>query len=352
MSALEVRGLRASFGETRVLCGVDLDVPEGTLTAVLGPSGCGKTTLLRAVAGFVTPDAGTVIVDNQVLFGPGTEVPPERRGVALVPQEGSLFPHLDVAGNVAFGLPRDQRRGSRRVAEVLELVGLAGYSKRRPDELSGGQQQRVALARALAPNPRLVLLDEPFSALDAGLRGALRSDVRTALAATGATAVLVTHDQDEALSMADTVAVMDDGVVRMHATPEQVYTGPVDLGVARFVGQLVELRAQLEGTWAHTVLGDVTALPRNRHAAPAGACGGLALRPEQLRLHPGEQGQGTPGQVESVSFHGHDATVAVVLDRPGPDARLLVRTTGPTASAGDRVRVTVEGPGLFFPDPA
>ena len=184
------------------------------------------------------------------------------------------------------------------------------------------------------------------------LRGALRSDVRTALAATGATAVLVTHDQDEALSMADTVAVMDDGVVRMHATPEQVYTGPVDLGVARFVGQLVELRAQLEGTWAHTVLGDVTALPGNRQAAPAGAGGVLALRPEQLRLHPGEQGQGTPGQVESVSFHGHDATVAVVLDRPGPDARLLVRTTGPTASAGDRVRVTVEGPGLFFPDPA
>jgi iron(III) transport system ATP-binding protein len=319
---------------------------------VLGPSGCGKTTLLRAVAGFVTPDAGTVVVDDHVVFGPGADVPPERRGVALVPQEGSLFPHLDVAGNVAFGLPRDQRRGSRRVAEVLELVGLGGYSTRRPDELSGGQQQRVALARALAPNPRLVLLDEPFSALDAGLRGALRSDVRTALAATGATAVLVTHDQDEALSMADTVAVMDDGVVRMHATPEQVYTGPVDLGVARFVGQLVELRAQLEGTRAQTVLGEVTALPGSRHALPTEAGGVLALRPEQLRLHPEAQGRGAPGRVESVSFHGHDATVAVVLDRPGPDARLLVRTTGPTATAGDRVRVTAEGPGLFFPDPS
>jgi iron(III) transport system ATP-binding protein len=239
------------------------------------------------------------------------------------------------------------------VAEVLELVGLGGYSTRRPDELSGGQQQRVALARALAPNPRLVLLDEPFSALDAGLRGALRSDVRTALAATGATAVLVTHDQDEALSMADTVAVMDDGVVRMHATPEQVYTGPVDLGVARFVGQLVELRAQLEGTRAQTVLGEVTALPGSRHALPTEAGGVLALRPEQLRLHPEAQGRGAPGRVESVSFHGHDATVAVVLDRPGlPDARLLVRTTGPTATAGDRVRVTAEGPGLFFPDPS
>jgi len=352
VSALEVRGLRASFGQTRVLRGVDLDVPEGTLTAVLGPSGCGKTTLLRAVAGFVAPDAGTIVVDNHVLFGAGTDVPPERRGVALVPQEGSLFPHLDVAGNVAFGLPRDQRRGSRRVAEVLELVGLAGYAKRRPDELSGGQQQRVALARALAPSPRLVLLDEPFSALDAGLRGAIRSDVRTALAATGATAVLVTHDQDEALSMADTVAVMDDGVVRMHASPEQVYTGPVDLGVARFVGQLVELRAELDGTRARTVLGEVTALPGARHPAFGGGGGVLALRPEQLRLHSFERGPGAAGQVESVSFHGHDATVAVVLDAPGPDSRLLVRTTGPTASAGDRVRITVEGPGLFFPDPS
>ena len=352
MSALEVRGLRASFGQTRVLRGVDLDVPEGTLTAVLGPSGCGKTTLLRAVAGFVAPDAGTIVVDNHVLFGAGTDVPPERRGVALVPQEGSLFPHLDVAGNVAFGLPRDQRRGSRRVAEVLELVGLAGYAKRRPDELSGGQQQRVALARALAPSPRLVLLDEPFSALDAGLRGAIRSDVRTALAATGATAVLVTHDQDEALSMADTVAVMDDGVVRMHASPEQVYTGPVDLGVARFVGQLVELGAELDGTRARTVLGEVTALPGPRHPACGSGGGVLALRPEQLRLHSFERGPGAAGQVESVSFHGHDATVAVVLDAPGPDSRLLVRTTGPTASAGDRVRITVEGPGLFFPDPS
>ena len=351
MSALTIRDLHASFGDTTVLRGVDLDVPEGTLTAVLGPSGCGKTTLLRAVAGFVRPDSGTVMVDNQVLFGPGTDVPPERRGVSLVPQEGSLFPHLDVAGNVAFGLPRDQRRGSRRVAEVLELVGLAGYAKRRPDELSGGQQQRVALARALAPNPRLVLLDEPFSALDAGLRGSIRADVRTALSATGATAVLVTHDQDEALSMADTVAVMDDGVVRMHASPEQVYTGPVDLGVARFVGQLVELPARLEGTAAHTVLGDVVAVPAERHTAATGSSEVLALRPEQLRLHRGDAGAGVPAQVETVSFHGHDATVAVLLEESA-GVRLLVRTTGPTATVGDRVRVTVEGPGLFFADRA
>lgn len=351
MSALTVRGLHASFGDTRVLRGVDLDVPEGTLTAVLGPSGCGKTTLLRAVAGFVRPHSGTVLVENQVVTGPGADVPPERRRIALVPQEGSLFPHLDVAGNVAFGLPREQRRGSRRVTEVLELVGLAGHAQRHPDELSGGQQQRVALARALAPNPRLVLLDEPFSALDAGLRGAIRADVRAALAATGATAVLVTHDQDEALSMADTVAVMDDGVVRMHATPEEVYTGPVDLGVARFVGQLVELPARLDGTSARTVLGDVAAVPAERHTGAAERTGVLALRPEQLRLHSADTGQGVPARVDTVSFHGHDATVAVVLEESA-GSRLLVRTTGPTAAVGDRVRVTVEGPGLFFADHA
>jgi iron(III) transport system ATP-binding protein len=351
VSALEVRDLRVSFGATEVLRGVDLDVPGGTLTAVLGPSGCGKTTLLRVVAGFVRPGSGTVAVDGHVLSGPGTDVPPERRGIALVPQEGSLFPHLDVAGNVAFGLPRDQRRGSARVAEVLELVGLGGLARRRPDELSGGQQQRVALARALAPNPRLVLLDEPFSALDAGLRGSLRSDVRTALAATGATAVLVTHDQDEALSMADTVAVMDDGVVRMHASPEQVYTGPVDLGVARFVGQLVELPARLDGAVARTFLGDVSAVAAARPTAST-ADGVLALRPEQLRLHPAGAADGVPAVVETVAFHGHDATVGLLLEAAGGPARLLVRTTGPTATVGDHVRVTADGPGLFFADHA
>jgi iron(III) transport system ATP-binding protein len=350
VSALEVTGLRASFGDTVVLRGVDLDVPEGTLTAVLGPSGCGKTTLLRAVAGFVVPTAGTIVVDGQLMHGPGTDVPPERRGVTLVPQEGSLFPHLDVAGNVAFGLRRRERGDARRVAEMLDLVGLAGHERRRPDELSGGQQQRVALARALAPRPRLVLLDEPFSALDAGLRGSLRADVRRALQASGATAVLVTHDQDEALSMADRVAVMDGGAVRMNATPAQVYGEPVDLGVARFVGQLVELPGHLVDGRATTVLGEVPALPGTRDTASAGGPGVLALRPEQLRLHPFEESVGAPARVEAVSFHGHDTTVAVVVDEPAGPRRLLVRTTGPTATPGQVVRVSVAGPGLFFPD--
>ena len=321
---------------------------------MLGPSGCGKTTLLRAVAGFVAPDAGTIVVDNHVLFGPGTEVPPERRGVALVPQEGSLFPHLDVAGNVAFGLPRDQRRGSRRVARCSSWSDWPGTPSAARRALRRAAAARRAGAR-LAPSPRLVLLDEPFSALDAGLRGAIRSDVRTALAATGATAVLVTHDQDEALSMADTVAVMDDGVVHCTASPEQVYTGPVDLGVARFVGQLVELRAELEGTRAHTVSvrsprSPVRGIP---HVAPA-AC--WPCDPSSCGCTPGA-GTRRSGQVESVSFHGHDATAAVVLDAPGSRLTPAGADHGPTASRAtasgsrSRARTLLPGPLLMAHPP-
>ena len=207
VSELVVRGLEKSFGSVRVLEELDLVVPAGRLAAVLGPSGCGKTTLLRIVAGFETADRGTVVLAGVQVAGPGVHLPPERRRVGVVPQEGALFPHLTVAGNVGFGLSRAQRRAGR-IDELLGLVGLGGFGHRMPYEFSGGQQQRIALARALAPEPALVLLDEPFSALDTGLRAAVREDVRSALRAAGATAVLVTHDQEEALSMADLVAVM------------------------------------------------------------------------------------------------------------------------------------------------
>ncbi|MET0711925.1 MAG: ABC transporter ATP-binding protein, partial [Jiangellaceae bacterium] len=201
MSELVVRGLEKSFGSVRVLDELDLVVPAGRLAAVLGPSGCGKTTLLRVIAGFESADRGTVVLHGAQVAGPGVHVPPERRRVGVVPQEGALFPHLTVAGNVGFGLTRAERRAGR-IGELLDLVGLGGFGHRMPYELSGGQQQRIALARALAPEPALVLLDEPFNALDTGLRAAIREDVRSALRAAGATAVLVTHDQEEALSMA------------------------------------------------------------------------------------------------------------------------------------------------------
>src|SRR6202451_953795 len=202
MTQLVVTGLHKAFGDHPVLTGLDLEVPAGSLTAILGPSGSGKTTLLRILAGFDQPDAGTVRIGPQVVDGPGADGP----------QEGSLSPPLSVAANVGFGLPAGQRRGPR-TGELLESVGLAGLGRRYPHQLSGGQQQRVALARALAIRPEVVLLDEPFAALDAHLRASVRADVQQICHLAGTTAVLVTHDQDEALSMADRVAVLRDGLI-------------------------------------------------------------------------------------------------------------------------------------------
>ncbi len=276
MSELSVRGVVKSFGATPVLRGVDLTVEQGSLAAVLGPSGCGKTTLLRLVAGFDRPDAGVIALDGCAVSAPDVFVAPERRRVGVVPQEGALFPHLTVGENVGFGLSRRERRGGR-VGAMLDLVGLGGYADRMPAELSGGQQQRVALARALAPEPALVLLDEPFSALDTGLRQALREDVRTALRATGATAVLVTHDQQEALSMADVVAVMRDGTVAQAAAPSTLYTAPGDVGVATFVGEAVIIPATVCDGVADTVLGAVPVRGRSTSGT-----GQVVVRPEQI----------------------------------------------------------------------
>lgn len=235
MNDLHVQGLTKAYGPAApVLRGLDLDVPGGALAAVLGPSGCGKTTLLRIVAGFLHADTGTVTVGGRELTGPAVHLPPERRRIGIVPQEGALFPHLSVARNVAFGLTgleRAERR--RRTEDMLDLVGLAGYGDRMPHELSGGQQQRVALARALAPRPQLVLLDEPFNALDSALRAGVRTDVRAALRATGATAVLVTHDQQEALSTADLVAVVRQGRVAQCDTPRRSTGAPPTPGSPR-----------------------------------------------------------------------------------------------------------------------
>lgn len=250
VSGIVARGLRVAYpGRPPVVAldGVDLDVADGSLVAVLGPSGCGKTTLLRVLAGLEPAGGGTVTVGGRQLEGDGARVPPEQRRIGLVPQEGALFPHLDVAGNVGFGLFRlDRAARARRVDEMLELVGLAGMGDRGPDELSGGQQQRVALARALAPAPAAVLLDEPFSALDTTLRVALRDEVGATLRAAGTTALLVTHDQAEALQMADSVAVMRDGRIVQVGTPTDLYRRPRDRWVAGFVGDAVELAGVID----------------------------------------------------------------------------------------------------------
>jgi iron(III) transport system ATP-binding protein len=348
VSALTVTGLAVTLGAAEVLRGLDLDVASGRTTAVLGPSGCGKTTLLRTVAGFVHPDRGEVRLDGEVVSAPGRHVPPERRGVALVPQEGALFPHLSVAENVAFGLPRPARRGSGRVEEMLALVGLPGLGGRRPHELSGGQQQRVALARALAPEPRVVLLDEPFSALDAGLRESVRASVREALVRSGTTAVVVTHDQDEALSLADEVAVLDDGRVLMHGPPHEVYTAPSALDVARFVGTCVELPAVVTPGGVDTDLGHLVLAPSSAAGRPPPGVRGVAvLRPEQLRLLPVTADEGTTGEVLSSEYFGHDALVRVRVGAGSSAPQVAVRALGRPPGPGP-VRVTVTGPALFY----
>ncbi|MGW7368525.1 ABC transporter ATP-binding protein [Streptomyces sp. NPDC054841] len=345
MTDLQITGLAKAYGPgVRVLDGLDLTVPGGSLAAVLGPSGCGKTTLLRIIAGFLRADAGSVTLGGRTLGAPGVHLPPERRRIGIVPQEGALFPHLSVARNVAFGLTGLERsaRGGR-VDEMLDLVGLGGYGDRMPHELSGGQQQRVALARALAPEPQLVLLDEPFNALDSALRAGVRADVRAALRATGATAVLVTHDQQEALSTADVVAVVRDGRVAQCAGPHDVYHRPADPWVAAFVGDAVVVTGTAEQDTATTALGRVALA-----APPSGLREGLVLlRPEQLRLTDTASAD-AHGTVTDVRFYGHDAMVTVAVD--GMAEPVDVRVPGPApVRPGGRTGIRVMGEATLHP---
>jgi iron(III) transport system ATP-binding protein len=342
MSALTVQQVTKSFGSTPVLTGIDLHVPAGSFTALLGPSGCGKTTLLRLIAGFDEPDAGTIAVADRPVVGAGRSVPARSRGIGFVPQEGGLFPHLTVAANVAFGLPRRERRNPDRIGGLLELVGLSpDLAERAPHQLSGGQQQRVALARALAPRPSLVLLDEPFSSLDAGLREETRAAVAAALSAAGATTVLVTHDQAEALSMADQVAVMRGGRLVQLTDPRTLYRRPSDLDVATFVGEAVVLDAEVRHGRAHCVLGEL-ALERPVADGPAR----VLLRPEQLRLSAAAPGA-VPARVRGVDFYGHDSRVWLDLaDGRTVSARL---EGADVPAAGDEVSVAVAGTALPFP---
>ncbi len=345
MSSLNVTGGRKAFGTVAAMSGVDLTVASGSLVAVLGPSGCGKTTLLRCIAGFERLDAGSIEVGGKVVARPGLHLAPERRRIAVVPQDGALFPHLSVAGNVGYGLDRGARR-SGRIAETLELVGLAGYEDRMPHQLSGGQQQRVAVARALAPKPPLVLLDEPFSALDAALRAELRRDVRAALHADGATAVLVTHDQGEALSMADELAVMRAGVIVQSGTPADVYRRPADPWVASFVGEAVLLPAAAEGTNALTPLGRVRlTAPQNGHSDAVT----VFLRPEQLQLLPAGTSDGVTATVLRRDFHGHDALLLLALPDGLKVSARVFGEAGASPVIGDEVTVTVLGEALAYP---
>lgn len=343
MTTLTVTGVTKSFGAAPVLTGVDLDVHSGSITAVLGPSGCGKTTLLRVIAGFLHPDGGSVAFGDRVVVGDGRFVTPQKRRVGYVPQEGALFPHLDVISNIAFGLPRSQRRGTL-VAEMLELVELPStVANRYPHELSGGQQQRVALARALAPNPSLVLLDEPFSSLDAGLRESTGRAVARALRTAGATAVLVTHDQGEALSLADHVAVMRGGEIAQVATPTGIYLSPADPGIAAFVGGAAILPAHIDGASARCALGSIDVASQTAQGDVL-----VLVRPEQIDLS--TQSGAVEARVSDVSYYGHDTAVHLDVMPDGPS--VVARVAGrDVPERGAFVSLAVKGPVTVF-DPA
>ncbi|HYJ12622.1 MAG TPA: ABC transporter ATP-binding protein [Thermomicrobiales bacterium] len=341
MIPLQLRELTKAFGQRVVVDIEALDMVPGELLALLGPSGCGKSTTLRLIAGLERPDHGTIAIGGATVVDDRLVLPPERRQVGLVFQDYALFPHLTVAGNVAYGLPRAER-SSPRIDALLDLVGLTGFGDRYPRELSGGQQQRVALARALAPSPKLLLLDEPFSSLDPGLRQHLRAEVRRILQHAGTTGLLVTHDQEEALSIADRVAVMLEGQIVQIDTPERIYYAPVSPAVALFIGDANLLDGIATAHGIETPLGLLT-----RPTAQRGPVR-VMLRPELIDLSPAPDRGGVEGVVRDIDFFGHD--YVAVVDVPGladPVRVRLVRFV--VVQPGHRVWLSVASAGMIYP---
>ncbi|WP_439564864.1 ABC transporter ATP-binding protein [Microcella sp.] len=372
MSDLVVDGVSVTHGSTLAVDDVSLSIRSGELVAVLGPSGCGKTTLLLSIAGLLPVQTGTITIGDREISRPGRTVAPEKRGVGWVPQEASLFPHLSVGENIGFAVPRG--RGARgqsrafhsevvegtgtghtapstraaRIAELAQLVGLGDLTGRAPNQLSGGQAQRVALARALAPRPDLLLLDEPFAALDTQLRTGLRREVAELLRQQGTTSLLVTHDQEEALTLADRVAVLRDGHLEQFGTPEEIYQQPASDWVASFVGDVVELPGQWRGGRVLCALGSVEASAVGFTPAD-GDTVRLMLRPEWIVPRPdllAAAAAGADARVASISYAGHDAMITADLV-DGPSV-LLRMAAVELPEVGDDVRLAVQRPGLAF----
>ncbi|MDI6401750.1 ABC transporter ATP-binding protein [Balneolaceae bacterium ANBcel3] len=329
---LQTTKLSKSFSSEKVVDRISFSINRHEIFALLGPSGCGKTTTLRLIAGFEHPDEGEIRLNQRTLNADQQFVEPEDRGIGFVFQDYALFPHLPVIRNVMFGLKKSDRKLRRKKAEeVLCMMGLRDFMDRRPYELSGGQQQRVALARAIAPTPELILLDEPFSNLDAVLRQSTRAEVRSLLKKAGMSALLVTHDQEEALSFADRIAVMNQGKIEQTGTPEEVYYRPRTRFVAQFLGTTNLISAEAIGATALTEFGRVN-LDR-----PASGQVTLSIRPEHLTIEAYQKSHDVhPGKITSKDFKGHDITYRVLVRAK----EYLVHTDNRlTFQAGDRVIV-------------
>jgi iron(III) transport system ATP-binding protein len=347
MANLSIRGLCKSFNGAVLLQDVSLTVESGSLVAILGASGSGKTTLLRLIAGFEQLDAGEIRIGGELVASAAFAKRPEQRGVGYVAQEGALFPHLSVAGNITFGLKRAERRAGYRVAELLRLVGLpAGYAARGPQELSGGEQQRVALARALAPGPKLLLLDEPFSALDAGLRAETREAVAAAIRTAGATAILVTHDQDEALSMGERVGVLQNGRLAQISAPEALYRQPASPALANFVGAAVFFPGQASGAKVLCALGELNLAGPAIHGPVE-----VMIRPEQIKVTAAPAAGSVHAVINHVTFYGHDAVLrlAIVGAEPGDVTARIFSQSIP--KPGSDVWLAVEGEVVAYAEP-
>jgi spermidine/putrescine ABC transporter ATP-binding subunit len=346
--AVELGGVTKRFGKITALDDVSLLIRRGELMTLLGPSGCGKTTLLNLVGGFLTPDSGEIAIDGQWI----TQVPAYRRQIGIMFQSYALFPHMSVAANVGYGLKMRRIAKpeiARRVAEALALIKLEGLDDRKPRQLSGGQQQRVALARALVIRPKVLLLDEPFSALDRNLRASMQVELKEIQRKLGVTTIFVTHDQSEALSLSDRIAVIADGRIRQLGTPDEVYRRPVDRFVASFVGDVNVLRARLEridGAIATVVLGQTRVLvpARTLSGAATGAIVDLFLRPEDLRV--AEQGAAIAahGIVAAQIYQG--GHIDLYVDMPeAASGRVLLRVPRHEGmslwAAGTRISITL-----------
>jgi putative spermidine/putrescine transport system ATP-binding protein len=342
---LRLDNITKSFAGTSVVKGVNLDFNKGEFITLLGPSGCGKTTILRMVAGFERPSSGTILVEGKDI----SPLPPNQRKIGMVFQAYALFPNMNVEDNVGFGLkiagmPAEQRRA--RVEEMLKLIGLSGYGKRFPFEMSGGQQQRVALARALAPKPRMLLLDEPLSALDAKIRVSLRQEIRSIQRELGITTIFVTHDQEEALSISDRIVVLSAGNVEQFGTPFEVYNKPATKFVASFVGQLNTLKGKVADPAKKTVAidGQLVTIPALPASAQSGQDIALTMRPEAVSLANGHARDIVlDGTVAEVNFLGSVIRLKVKLGENAIELDTFNDQRTPPPAYDQKVQVTLAG---------